>query len=588
MRAALASGDVTTVYRLLTEAGVSQRRITEATGQGQSRSYTRADTCNGARWVRTGWIAGSFRQVCSAAVSRDRGVPVRPLARRSVSVAELAACAGVLVSHATDRMVSGVTLRARDVQPGDLYVALQGRRAHGADVVKAALAAGAVAVLTDCTGVARAGELLDGVAVLRHPRPREVLGQIASRIYGDPTARLVVLGVTGTSGKTTTSCLIDAGLHAAGLTCGLVGTVGARIGGQPLAEPRVIGEPSTTPEAPDLQALLAVMVERDASHVSMEVTSHALARGRVDGTQFTVGAFTNLSSEHLDFHADMEDYFAAKARLFDGRCSIEVVNVDDPWGARLVRPETVTVSVNKPTATWHASVITTRSDGGQSFTAYGPDRESILVQIALPGQFNAANALLALACLHAVGVSPQQAAAGLAATAVAGRTERVDAGQPFLAMVDYAHKPAAVAALLDALRVQVAGSHSAGRLLVVLGCGGERDTVKRPLMGRAAAARAELLVVTDDNPRTEDPAQIRAAILAGARQLPDTQRGEVVEIGDRRAAIAEVVARARPQDVVVIAGKGHEQGQLVDTVRHQFSDTEELAAAIRARYRLMK
>ncbi|MGB8997028.1 MAG: UDP-N-acetylmuramoyl-L-alanyl-D-glutamate--2,6-diaminopimelate ligase [Pseudonocardiaceae bacterium] len=509
-------------------------------------------------------------------------MPVRPTARRSVSVAELAACAGVLFSGAADRMVSGVALRTRDVQPGDLYVTPPRPSTQDTDLVKVALAAGAVAVLTDTPSMAHAAMQVAAVPVLKHPRLGEVLGQIAARVYGDPTAELVVLGVTGTSGKTTTSYLIEAGLRAAGLTTGLVGTLGARVAGQPLAEQRLTGGPATTPDAPDLQALFAVMLERGVSHATMEVTSHALVRGRVDGTRFDVGAFTNLSHDHLDFHTDMEDYFAAKARLFDGRCSIEVVNVDDPWGARLVHPDTVTVSLTKPAATWHASVITTHSDGGQSFTAYGPDGAGATVRIALSGQFNAANALLALACLHAAGVSPQQAAAGLSTTTVPGRTERVDAGQPFLAMVDYAHKPAAVAALLDALRAQLAGSRSAGRLLVVLGCGGERDTVKRPLMGQAAAARAELLVVTDDNPRTEDPAQIRAAMLAGARQLPATQRGEVLEIGDRRAAIAEVVARAAPHDVVVIAGKGHETSQLVGTVRHPFSDADELAAAIRA------
>jgi UDP-N-acetylmuramoyl-L-alanyl-D-glutamate--2,6-diaminopimelate ligase len=319
-----------------------------------------------------------------------------------------------------------------------------------------------------------------------------------------------------------------------------------------------------------------VMVDEGVTDVAMEVSSHALALCRVDGTRVAVGAFTNLSQDHLDFHADMDDYFAAKASLFaPGRTEHAVVCVDDEWGRRLAArtPGAATVSTAGP-ADWHARDVTTGPDGGQTFTAVTP-HGPVPVRLRLPGTFNIANALVALACLDAVGVPPGTAADGIAGVTVPGRMQRVEVGQPFLAVVDYAHKPAAVTALLDALRSQVAG-----RILVVLGAGGDRDRAKRPLMGAAAAARADLLVVTDDNPRDEDPAAIRAAVLGGA--LGEPRRGEVREIGDRAEAIAAAVAAARLGDAVVVAGKGHETGQKVGAVTLPFDDADELARALTA------
>jgi len=465
--------------------------------------------------------------------------------------------------------VTGVTLRASDARHGDLFAALPGSRAHGADYAAVAVAAGAVAVLTDPNGARRPA--LAGVPLLVHPRPRDVLGAVAALVHGDPTARLRVLGVTGTSGKTTTAHLLEAGLAAAGRTTGLVGTVGTRIDGRRL--PTAL----TTPEAPDLQALFAVMAEDGVTDVAMEVSSHALAMARVAGTRFAVAAFTNLSQDHLDFHRDMEDYFQTKAALFDGRAERAVVCVDDEWGQRLAArtPGAVTVSTTGPAA-WRAVDARTGPDGTQSFTALAPDGAQLTVRLRLPGVFNVANAAVALACLDAVGVPAAVAAEGFADVAVPGRMQRIEEGQPFLAIVDYAHKPGAVAALLDALRPQVEG-----RLIVVLGCGGDRDRGKRPLMGAAAAARAELLIVTDDNPRTEDPAEIRAEMLAGAKAEP--RAGDLMEIGDRRAAIAAAVAYAKPGDAVVVAGKGHETGQEVMGVKHPFDDAVELAEALRGR-----
>ena len=500
----------------------------------------------------------------------------RPALTRPVALGALAAAAGLgAPARGADTAVTGITLRASDVRPGDLFAALPGARVHGADFADAALAAGAVAVLTDPAGAARPG--LTGVPVLVHEHPRDVVGPLAALVYGDPTARLGVLGVTGTSGKTTVAHLLEAGLVAAGRTSGLLGTVGTRIDGPDPGTRRRLPAAFTTPEAPDLQALFAVMAEAGVTDVAMEVSSHALSLGRVAGTRFAVAGFTNLSQDHLDFHRDMEDYFAAKASLFDGRAEHAVICVDDSWGQRLAArtPGAVTVSSHGP-AGWRALDAHAEPDGSQRFTALAPGGAAVPVRLQLPGGFNVANALVALACLDAVGVPPEVAAAAFARLRVPGRMQRVDAGQPFLAMVDYAHKPAAVAALLDALRTEVPG-----RLIVVLGCGGDRDRGKRPLMGAAAAARAELLVVTDDNPRGEDPAQIRAAMLAGARAEP--ARGEVLEVGDRARAIATAVAHARAGDAVVVAGKGHETGQEVRGTRFPFDDAAVLDAVLRGR-----
>ncbi|HKR49106.1 MAG TPA: UDP-N-acetylmuramoyl-L-alanyl-D-glutamate--2,6-diaminopimelate ligase [Pseudonocardiaceae bacterium] len=498
--------------------------------------------------------------------------PLRPSHTAPIPVPALAALAGATVLGAAPRtrdqtLVTGIALRAQRVLPGDLFAALPSLtpgHPHGADFAGTALAAGAVAVLTDPAGARRPALAGATVPVLVHPDPRSVLGTLSARIFGDPSTRLAVLGITGTSGKTTTAYLLEAGLRAVGVTTGLLGTVETRIGDAPLPSA------CTTPEAPDLQALLALMVERGVTHVPIEVSSHALALGRVAGTTFAVGAFTNLSQDHLDFHADLEDYFAAKATLFDGRAGAEVVCIDDAWGQRLVTSATTTVSLTGR-ATWYAADLVAQRSGSQAFRVLGPDGFDQRATVRLPGTFNVTNALIALAVAHAAGADPQLVLPGIATAEVPGRMQRIDAGQGFLAVVDYAHKPAAVAALLDAVRAQITG-----RLLVVLGCGGDRDTGKRPLMGAEAARRADLLVVTDDNPRSEDPAVIRAAMLVGARD----GSADVVEIADRAEAIGYAVARAGPGDAVVVAGKGHETGQQVGGSTHPFSDTEVLAGAL--------
>jgi UDP-N-acetylmuramoyl-L-alanyl-D-glutamate--2,6-diaminopimelate ligase len=472
----------------------------------------------------------------------------------------------------SDVEVTGVTSGTSFVRPGDLFAALPGRSAHGAAYAAQAVAAGASAVLTDPAGAAL---LTTDVPLLVVDDVRTSLGPVSAQIYGRPSSELRVLGVTGTSGKTTTTFLLRAGLAAAGRTPGLIGTVATMIGDDE------VKTGFTTPEAPEVHALLAVMRERGVTDVAMEVSSHALAMGRVDGVTFDVAAFTNLSEDHLDFHSDMEDYFAAKSRLFDaGRSRAAVVVVDDEWGVRLTEtvpgPVATVTTVGERRATWEASAITDEADGSTSFRVIGPGVD-LVTGCAVPGRYNVANALLALAMLHESGVDPAVVAPAIAQASVPGRMERVDAGQPFLAVVDYSHKPAAVEGALRALRPL-----TKGRLIIVLGCGGDRDRGKRPHMGEIAARDADLLIVTDDNPRSEDPATIRRAMLDGAWAVPAGERGEVREIGDRAAAIAEAVATAGEGDTVLVAGKGHETGQEIAGVVHPFDDRLVLRAALEA------
>jgi UDP-N-acetylmuramoyl-L-alanyl-D-glutamate--2,6-diaminopimelate ligase len=471
-----------------------------------------------------------------------------------------------------DRL-TGITLRAQDVRPGDLFAALAGSRAHGAQYASQAIDRGARAVLTDDAGadLLAGSDVAGAAALLVVDHPRDHLGAVARRIYGDPSSKLAVVGVTGTSGKTTTCYLLEAALAADGSRSAVIGTVQTRIDG--VVTPSAL----TTPEAPDLQALLAVMVERGVSAVAMEVSSHALAIGRVSGTRFAVGAFTNLSQDHLDFHHDMEEYFRAKGMLFDGRAGRHVIDVDTDYGARLAagHPEALTVSDRAGAADWSVDSVAVAANGVQHVTLAGPGNRTVTLDLAIPGAFNVGNAAVALACVDALGRDVQQAADALSAVVVPGRMERVDAGQDFLAVVDYAHKPGAVAAVLDAIADGLAGP-----LVVVLGAGGDRDAGKRPLMGAESAARADVLIVTDDNPRSEEPAEIRAQVLAGARPVVAERGVQVLEIGDRRAAIRRAVQVAGTGGAVVIAGKGHEQGQEIAGVVHPFADRDELRAAL--------
>jgi UDP-N-acetylmuramoyl-L-alanyl-D-glutamate--2,6-diaminopimelate ligase len=463
---------------------------------------------------------------------------------------------------APDVSVTGVTHDSRAVVPGDVYAALPGAHVHGADFAASAASAGAVAMVSD-----RDSDALPTYVV---ENPRKVLGGLAKWVYDDPSAAMDVIGVTGTNGKTTTAYLLDAGFAAAGRTTGLIGTVETRVAGETLASAH------TTPEAPDLQALLAVMRERGVTGVAMEVSSHGLALGRVDGTTYAAAIFTNLSQDHLDFHGDMESYFKAKASLFTPeRSRVAVVNLDDAYGARLIErtrlPLVTTSARGDQRADWQAHDVSLSPDGA-TFRCVAPGVDEV-VRLRLPAAYNVANALGALAALVSVGVDAGDAITGVSSvTGVPGRLERVGPeGLPFAAYVDYAHSPDSVASVLAAVRPL-----ATGRVIVVLGCGGDRDQAKRPLMGEAAARGADLVVATSDNPRTEDPLAILDAMVRGVR---DVGTAYVVE-PDRAAAIRLAVASAQPGDVLVVAGKGHEQGQTFGDVTVPFDDRVVLAEAL--------
>ncbi len=464
--------------------------------------------------------------------------------------------------------VSGISLSTARIRPGDLYAALPGARAHGADFAAQALSAGAVGVLTDPDGLNR---LPPGTAAIVVPDPRHVLGRLAARIYGDPATDLRVIGVTGTQGKTTTTRILEQGLTAAGVTSAVIGTVGTRIAGED------VKTELTTPEAPDLHGLFAVMRERGVDTCAMEVSSQGLVLGRVDGVVFDVATFLNLGRDHLDFHHDLDHYFAAKASLFTPeRARVGLTNVDDDFGRRLLEVATVpmtTYSSQGRDADWRA-VDVDLTPTGAAFTVLGPGVE-LVTSIHIPGEFNVSNALAAIASAALAGLDPRTVAEGISrGGGVPGRLEQVVQGQDYVVVVDYAHKPDALEAVLGTLRPL-----TQGQVIVVIGAGGDRDTIKRPVMGEIAAHLADVLIVTDDNPRTEEPAAIRAAVLAG------TVGGsaDVSEVGDRRLAIREAVRRAAAGDVVLIAGKGHESGQEIDGVVHPFDDRVVAAEEISAR-----
>ena len=506
-------------------------------------------------------------------LARPQGLPPRTLGEVADRLDVALPSGADTATGVKDIEVTGITSDSRSVRPGDLYAALPGSRAHGARFAATAGELGAVAVLTDPGGA----ELAGGLPALVVPDPRGALGELAAWVYGDPSRDLRVIGITGTNGKTTTAYLLEAGLRATGQTTGLIGTIETRIGDERVPSVR------TTPEATDLQALLAVMRERGVGAVAMEVSSHALALGRVDGTSYDVAVFTNLSEDHLDFHADLEDYFAAKARLFArGRARVGVVNVDDAYGERLEAEATIPVVTVSPSgragADWRAEKVAVTGEGS-TFRLVGPGDVIVEGGTALAGAFNVDNAVLAVVVLAQTGVDVAAAAAGVAGCdGIPGRMERVAEGQEFLAVVDYAHSPDSLRRLLASAR-ELAGSRSA-RLLVVVGCGGDRDPHKRAVMGEIAARDADVVVLTNDNPRSESPTAILTAMKEGTERAGAKAVVDVVP--DRKAAIEKAVGMAAAGDIVVVAGKGHEQGQEIDGVVHPFDDRVVLRAAIAA------
>ncbi|MCX4749606.1 UDP-N-acetylmuramoyl-L-alanyl-D-glutamate--2,6-diaminopimelate ligase [Kitasatospora sp. NBC_01287] len=506
---------------------------------------------------------------------QTRVSPPRPDAVVPVPLAEIARILGIAAVEGAP--ATGITHDSRAVRPGDLYVAFAGANHHGAAFAGQVVAAGAVAVLTDEAGAEQAAAAFAagaGVPLLVVPSPRAFMGALAARIYGEPSRALLTIGITGTNGKTTTAYLVEGGLLGAAKTPGVIGTVEMRVGAERIKSER------TTPEATDLHAILAVMRERGADAVVMEVSSHALVFGRADGVEYDVAVFNNLTPEHLDFHPDMEDYFRAKARLFEaGRSRAGVVNLDDAYGRRLAAESPIPVTTFSATgaagADWRA-VDVQLGPVSSTFRVLGPDGRSADATAPLPGPFNVSNALAAITALVTAGLPLAEAVAGVAAVpGVPGRLERVDAGQAFVAVVDYAHKPDALDAVLASLR-----EVTKGRLHVVIGCGGDRDPFKRGPMGASAARLADTAVLTSDNPRSEDALAILASMLGGAVEVPEAERGDVLLVPDRAEAIAAAVARAHAGDTVLVAGKGHELGQYVKGEVRPFDDREVLREAI--------
>jgi UDP-N-acetylmuramoyl-L-alanyl-D-glutamate--2,6-diaminopimelate ligase len=417
--------------------------------------------------------------------------------------------------------VRSLTHDANGVVPGTLFCCVPGHRADGHDFAAAAVDRGAVALLVERM-------LALEVPQARVADVRAAMAPVAAALHGWPSRDMTVIGVTGTNGKTTTTHLLRAVLEAHGWPAASIGTLGGA---------------RTTPEAPVLQATLGRLRDAGKEAVALEVSSHALRQHRVDAVQFAAVVFTNLSQDHLDYHGTMEDYFAAKAELFDAsRAALAVINADDAYGQRLTQ---LTPLRTVPFSMADATDVESAADGS-AFTWRG-----IRLRIALGGRFNISNALAAATTAAELGVDHDAIATGLAGVTVPGRFESVAAGQPFPVIVDYAHTPDGLDQLLTAARQHVDG----GRLIVVFGCGGDRDPTKRPRMGEVATRAADLAVLTSDNPRHEDPRAIIAQVEAGGRA------DRLVVEPDREKAIAAALGQAGPGDVVVIAGKGHEQGQ---------------------------
>ena len=519
---------------------------------------------------------------------------IRPAAMTARQVSDLAIAFGLTVApgHPADAAVTCVASDNRVAQPGDLFVALPGARAHGAQFAADAVARGASAILTDPRGAELAEAT--GVPVLVAADPRAILGQVAAWVLGNPAEKLMTFGVTGTNGKTTTTYQLDHLLRALGWTGGLIGTVETRSGD------RVIPSVLTTPEAADLQALLAAMREDSVRTLAMEVSSHALAQHRVDGIVFGVAGFTNLTQDHLDFHGDFESYFATKADLFTpARARRGVVTVDDTWGERMADaaqiPVATLTTLPGGDADWAVTDVAP-SGTGSAFTLTHRDGRTLRTSTSLPGGYNVANAALAVAMVLEGGCDIRDVTEALAAgdglsATVPGRME-VLATAPRV-VVDFAHNTEALELSLAALRPT-----TTGRLAVVFGATGDRDPGKRPFMGAAAVRGADVVYVTDDDPHDEDPATVRAEVLAGtgpggaaARSADAADDGgsrtvgavDVHEIAPRADAIRAAILAADPDDTVLVAGRGHETVQEIAGVDHALDDRVEARAALAAR-----
>ena len=466
-----------------------------------------------------------------------------------------------------DVEISGATHRDSDVEPGDIFLAFPGAKVHGAQFISQAKAKGAVAVLTDAEGAKLSQEL----PTLVVSRVRDAGAALSASLYGYPIRDMQSIGITGTNGKTTVTTLLYQIFMSVGRESGLIGTVETRIGDERAKSDR------TTPEAPELQALASAMVERHMRHLVMEISSHSLELKRMVGSHFSIVGFTNLSQDHLDFHGDMESYYRAKAQLFTHEYAESgMVNIDSEYGLRLFNEAEISMmalSRSNPKATWHFSEIH-QVPSGAEFVIRGKDGVLLQSRTQMHGGFNLDNLLMAVAIAYEVGIDPLELASIIPTLKGApGRLEAVNLGQSYKVLVDYAHSPDAVTSVLGAAR-----DFTDGRLIAVLGCGGDRDKTKRPLMGEALVQGSDIAIFTSDNPRSENPSQILREMV-GANTI--TSPSSIIE--DRAEAISYAISLAAPGDTVLVLGKGHEVGQEANGVVSPFDDRLQSAAAIEAR-----
>jgi UDP-N-acetylmuramoyl-L-alanyl-D-glutamate--2,6-diaminopimelate ligase len=460
-------------------------------------------------------------------------------------------------SQVGEATVFGITHDSRSVIPGDLYVALLGANNHGIDFIDEAIMNGAVAVASDAHGASVAEQ--KGLPVIELSHAREDMAKLAAEIYGHPEKKLTLTGVTGTNGKTTTTHILRSMFLDAGKHVGVIGTLGTYLDEEHLPGAR------TTPESTDLFSTLAVMAERGITNVFMEVSSHALALNRVSGIKFDVAVFTNLTQDHLDFHGSMENYFSAKALLFTPEFSKQaIVCTDDDWGVKLAAQTKIPVLTIGANGDWKAAQANSNADGMTTQQIEIKNSDSISISVNMLGSYNATNAACALAASQFLGLSM---AAGLESLkkvrSIPGRLEKVTIDSPGTAIVDYAHTPDAVATVLTVIK-----DANPKRIITVIGCGGDRDALKRPLMGKVAAQLSDVVIVTDDNPRSEDPAAIRKSVIDGTTDCP----AQVFEVGDRRVAISKALELAESGDVIAVLGKGHESGQEIAGKVFPFDD----------------
>ena len=458
-----------------------------------------------------------------------------------------------------EETIFGITHDSRSVQPGDLYVALLGANSHGIDFIDEALANGAVAVASDSHGAQIA--LQKEISVIELPSARQDMARLAAKIYGNPETKLVLTGVTGTNGKTTTTHMLRSIFLDAGKRVGVIGTLGTYLDEEHLPGAR------TTPESTDLFATLALMVEKGITHVFMEVSSHALELHRVAGLCFDVSIFTNLTQDHLDFHGSMENYFKAKARLFESKFSKQaVICTDDAWGQRLATESTIPIISVGKTGQWKTSNAISSATGLTSQTIEVDGVETLKIEVNMLGAYNATNAACALIASELLGLPMKSSLESLKQVrAIPGRMEQVSIASAGTVIVDYAHTPDAVSTVLNVVK-----DANPKRLITVIGCGGDRDSSKRPVMGKVSAQLSDIVIITDDNPRSEDPAEIRHAILAGTGD----GKAQILEVADRREAISKALSLASTGDVVAILGKGHETGQEIAGEVFPFDDRD--------------